>query len=231
VADPLRRTSPVSGQYSAAVLPPTGGNSRRRACARSPASAGYADSARSRSRIRLSLRRISFAQVRASDAFRRRWTGAGNCGLLRSAMAEPFPAVTAGTLIRTKSAAASNRDKNVAATTVITRPDLCKRAFHARSVPCPRECRVAGRVNPAFTRWVPGWAAQVPGVRGCSPPPGRDPFSTCWLKNSSNNHAHAGARMNILPAYFNAFRASPGGSGSSGPPGLQVSLSLRSAST
>jgi len=70
--------------------------------------------------------------------------------------------VTPGTLIRIKIAAASNRDKNVAATTVIAA--LIYTNGHSPPWFRPERSAPANAVSPvelnlAFTRWVPGRAA------------------------------------------------------------------------
>jgi len=81
--------------------------------------------------------------------------------------------VTPGTLIRIKIAAASNRDENVAATTVIAAQNVAATTVIAaliytngHSPPWfrPERSAPANAVSPvelnlAFTRWVPGRAA------------------------------------------------------------------------
>src|SRR5674536_169652 len=89
--------------------------------------------------------------------------------------AETYRPVTPCTFIRTKIAAASNRDKNVAATTVIAAliyenghsPPGSVHSTASRSS-APANAVSPVELNLAVTRWVPGWAASgFPGVRGC----------------------------------------------------------------
>src|SRR5512143_2953947 len=136
--------------------------------------------------------------------------------------AETFRPVTPGTLIRTEIAAASNRDKNVAATTVMATLIYTNGRYRTDSAwSAPANAVSPVELNLAFTRWVPGWAASgFPGVGEAHHRPEGIPFFACWLKLFQRSRARQGPRRISCRPTSTHCRALRGGPGSSGPGGF-----------